>query len=103
MRRILIDTSAIFALAARNDKNHPAARGFLADWLEQEGGFVLPDVIFNGSMTLLKSRLGTQPAIQVGREMRRNPLCLWTPLEAGGERTLAGTGDRWAAFQQYDD
>ena len=39
--RILIDTGAIFAFVTRTDTHHAAAKGFVQDWLDQDGVFVL--------------------------------------------------------------
>ena len=97
MRRALIDTGAIYAFTCRTDANHPAAVAFVKDWLARQGVFVLVDLVFFETMTLLKARLGTSVALRVGRELRQNPVYHWTPLGADGER------DTWAAFEQYDD
>jgi len=95
--RILIDTGAIYAFVTRSDANHKSARRFVQRWLRQKGVFVLADVVFAETMTLLKIRLGGEVALRVGRELRENPVYLWTALGADGER------DAWAIFQQYDD
>jgi len=95
--RILIDTGAIFASVVRNDVNHEAARKFIARVLRSRSVFVLSDVVFGETMTLVKSRVGAETALAVGRELRRNPLYGWVALGTDGER------DTWATFQKYDD
>jgi len=65
--RILIDTGAIFAFVTRTDTHHEAAKRFVREWLDQEGIFVLLDIVFAETMTLLKARLGPESAIRVGR------------------------------------
>lgn len=94
---VLVDTGAIYAFVTRTDANHEAAKRFVEGWLEQSGRFVLADVVFAETMTLLKARLGTQIALRVGRELRRNPAYSWIWLGEKGER------DTWTVFQRYDD
>ncbi len=96
-QRILVDTGAIYAFATRNDRHHEAAKSFVRTWLDQDGLFVLPDVVFAETMTLFKARLGAGVALRFGRELRRNPAYLWDPLREEGER------DTWALFQRYAD
>jgi uncharacterized protein len=97
MRFILIDTGAIYALVTRNDQHHQEASAFVKELLVQGGTFVLADLVFAETMTLLKAHLGSDIAIRVGQELRRNPLYHWVPLGPEGER------ETWAIFQQYRD
>ncbi len=97
MRRVMIDTGAIYAFVARTDANHEAALAFTRQLLSDGSGFVLADIVFAETMTLLKARLGTAFALRAGRELRHNPIYQWMALGAEGER------DTWAAFQKYDD
>ena len=96
-QRLLIDTGAIYAFVTRSDPHHEAAKGFVREWLDQQGVFVLTDVVFAETMTLLKARLGSEIAIRVGRELRRNPAYSWRHLGEEGER------EAWAIFQRYSD
>lgn len=95
--RILIDTGAIYAFMTRTDRHHAAARRFVLDWLELGGTFLLPDLVFVETMTLLKARLGAESAVRVGLELRQNPVYTWVQLGAARER------DTWATFQKYQD
>jgi uncharacterized protein len=97
MPRILIDTSAIYAFVARTDVNHPRAVEFVKAARRQRSVFILPDLVFAETMTLLKARLGAGVAVRVGEELRSNPAYLWSPLTENAER------DTWATFQQYVD
>lgn len=97
MRRVLIDTGAIYAFVVRNDKHHAESVAFVKRHLARQGVFVLADVVFFEAMTLLKARVGAEIALRVGRELRQNPIYVWTPLGPEVER------DTWALFQQYDD
>lgn len=96
-QRVLVDTGAIYAFVTRTDAHHEAAASFVEGWLEKRGLFVLADVVFAETMTLLKARLGTQIALRVGRELRRNPAYSWIGLGEEGER------DTWAVFQRHED
>ncbi len=97
MRRVMIDTGAIYAFVARTDANHGAALAFTRQLLADGSSFVLADIVFAETMTLLKARLGTAFALRAGRELRENPTYQWVALGSEGER------DTWAAFQKYDD
>ncbi len=97
MRYALIDTSAIFAIANRRDRQHAAALTVARKWLAGHHEFVLLDWVFVEAMTLLKSRLGSDPAVQTGRELRRNPLYRWIEVDVDAEREI------WATFQKYAD
>jgi predicted nucleic acid-binding protein len=95
--RVLIDTGAIYAFITRTDKHHREAIAFVKNWLKRGGAFVLPDMVFAETMTLLKVRLGPAITVKVGRELRQNPAYLWVALGEEGERNT------WALFQKYDD
>ncbi len=59
--------------------------------------FILADLVFSETMTLIKRRLGAQIAIRVGRELRENPMYLWRALTPELEQTT------WEVFQKYED
>lgn len=81
----------------RNDAHHDEAKGFVRDWIERDGLFVLTDLVFAETMTLTKARLGASVALEVGRELRQNRAYSWLRLGLEGERAT------WAAFQRYED
>ena len=97
MSAILIDTSAIFAFVNRMDYEHKAALAFTQKWVAQNNQFVLPDIIFAESMTLLKARLGADIAIKAGSVLRTNSIYRWTALDADTE------AEAWTIFQHYRD
>jgi len=97
MRRALIDTGAIYALVAADDRHHATAAAFTENWVERRNIFLLPDLVFVETMTLMKRRLGPAVAIRVGRELRENPLFVWIA------RTPALEQETWSLFQSYDD
>jgi predicted nucleic acid-binding protein len=81
----------------RTDAHHEQAKRFVREWLDRAGIFVLSDLVFAETMTLLKARLGPEIAIRVGQELRQNPAYAWLSLGEDGER------ETWAAFQRYAD
>lgn len=95
--RALIDTGAIYAFVTRTDRHHEAAKNFVRSWLDRGGDFLLADLVFAETMTLLKARLGAAIALRVGRELRRNPLYCWHAIGREAER------DVWAVFDRYED
>lgn len=95
--RALIDTGAIYAFVTRTDRHHQKATDLVHRWLARQGQFLLADVVFAETMTLLKARLGSDLALRVGRELRRNPLYVWLPLGTEGE------AETWATFQRFAD
>jgi predicted nucleic acid-binding protein len=97
MRRVLVDTGALYAFAVEKDPHHTDARQFVKRWLAAGGVFLLTDVVFIETMTLVKARHGAQAAIALGRRLRASPSYEWIPLGEEGER------DTWSVFQRYAD
>ena len=97
MRRVLVDTGAVYAFVVRTDAHHQEAYAFTRQLLAVNGVLVLADVVFAETMTLLKARVGAGVAVQVGIELRRNPLYQWATLGEEGERAT------WEVFQRYAD
>lgn len=97
MKRVLVDTSAIYALTARRDRNHERARTFLTAAIGAGTRFVLADVVFAETMTLIRAHHGAETASRIGRALRHSALYQWQALAAEGEKAT------WAIFQQYDD
>jgi uncharacterized protein len=95
--KVLLDTGAVYAFVVRSDANHVSARRLVKTWLSRGGSFVLSDVVFAETMTLLKARVGGDIAIRVGRELRDGPAYAWVALGAEGER------ETWNVFQRFDD
>jgi uncharacterized protein len=97
MMRALIDTGAIYAIAAAGDKHHQEAAQFMKNWVKKDGIFFLSDLVFIETMTLVKRRLGTDVAIRLGWELRENPVFSWISLSPALEQ------ETWAVFRNYDD
>lgn len=94
---ILLDTSALYALIARDDKNHQAVSACLRRLASEGTRLLVIEPVFIESMTLIKRRLGSDVAITAGQKLRTSKVA---------ELTSWGTADRdatWAAFVRYAD
>ena len=97
MAAILIDTGAIFAYMARDDEFHAGAVQFVKQAFERKDRFLLLDLVFAETMTLLKTRLGSQSAAIMGAELRGNSSFIRLPLDSEAEE------ETWRIFRRYQD
>ena len=67
---IFLDTSAIYALAARSDQNHSAARRKFAAILTSDVPLVTHSYVLVEALALLQHRLGLATATRFERESR---------------------------------
>lgn len=65
--KLLVDTSALLALAFRDDVNHDAAVRFLRE--TPQARFVLTELILSEVVTRLRARAGAARAVAVGRSL----------------------------------
>jgi predicted nucleic acid-binding protein len=65
--KLLADTSALLALALRNDAHHPAAAGFVRQ--NPAARFVLTELILAEATTGLHARAGADQAVVIGRNL----------------------------------
>jgi predicted nucleic acid-binding protein len=65
--KLLADTSALLALALRNDAYHPAAAGFLRQ--SPQARFVLTELILSEVATRVRARAGAEQAVAIGRNL----------------------------------
>jgi predicted nucleic acid-binding protein len=65
--KLLADTSALLALALRNDAYHPAAAGFLRQ--SPQARFVLTELILSEVATRVRARAGADQAVAIGRSL----------------------------------
>jgi predicted nucleic acid-binding protein len=94
MRRVLLDTSALYASLDADDPNHTRARGFLTD---EPTVYLVPDTVFSEAMTLIKLDLGLTLAIATGKSiLAGSPFRLHrlSPEEFQ---------DTWQVFSRYTD
>jgi predicted nucleic acid-binding protein len=94
---MLIDTSAIFAVANRADVHHAQAARWLTDWLKGGGQVIVANYVFSEAVTLLKARMETTVAVETGRRLRNPALYEWLWLSPEDESAA------WAVFEQYAD
>lgn len=96
MRSIIVDTSALYALADRSDVNHVRAAAFFR---QQAGAarWVVSNHVFDEIMTLVKARLGVQAAIQLGLRLRTSRLMEFVVLSTADEQVV------WRVFMQHQD
>jgi len=67
MRQILVDTSALYALADARDPDHHAVAAFIREL--QDCTLLVTDYILDETLTLIKSRFGPRPAITMGEKL----------------------------------
>jgi predicted nucleic acid-binding protein len=65
--KLLADTSALLALALRNDAHHPAAAAFVRG--SPQARFVLTELIPSEVMTRVRARAGADQAVAIGRSL----------------------------------
>lgn len=97
MARILVDTSAIYALVDHGDGHHSAAEAFYRRALERRDRLVLADLIFIEAVTLLKGRFGSYVSVRTGESMRESATYAWVPLLPDCEQ------DVWDIFRTHTD
>lgn len=87
---IFLDTSAIYALASRNDPNHAAARRKFSAILTSETPIITHNYVLVEALALLQHRLGLASAARFERESRAFDIEWITP------ETHAEAARRWA-------
>ena len=95
MRAILADSGALLALIDRRDTNYVAASKF-AQTLQKANVFV-PETVFIETMTLVKARLGSSAAVELGNRLMKSALFLTVQL------TEEDRSDTWQIFSRYQD
>ncbi len=94
MRRILVDSGALLAMADPRDRHALAVSVFLK---ETDALYVMPDTVFAEAMTLIKSRLGAAAAVAVGTRLQESTRFRLHYLEADDRRAT------WQVFAHYID
>lgn len=97
MARLLLDTSAIYATVVRQDRNHEAAARLFREQVQSGRGFVILDLVFAESLTLMKARWGAQAAVRVGKRLREPTVFQWRSLSPALEQQT------WRTFERYQD
>ncbi len=68
--KLLADTSALLALAFRDDRNHAAAASFVRG--NPRARFLLTELIVGEAVTRLRARVGAPRAVGVARDLLRS-------------------------------
>ncbi|MFN3929761.1 MAG: type II toxin-antitoxin system VapC family toxin [Thermoflexus sp.] len=93
--RLLVDTSALYALVDASDPNHAIAKETALRLRNAE--YLLLDLVWVEIVTLVKRALGPELAIQVGQELLAGPPFTFYPVK--GE----DFSEAWALFQRFRD
>ena len=96
MIKVLVDTSALVALADADDRGHAAVHSWFIDQA-QNVGLVLTDYVFDECMTLMTVRFGAQAATSFGQRLRSSQFCQFVHLTPQDEAST------WQIFTQYLD
>ena len=93
-RRVFVDTSAWYALIDRGDPDH---RPVVAQLNAHRGRLVTSNYIFDETLTLLRYRLGFEPAFRFGEQLRNTRLAYLQRISQQDEEAA------WNIFAQYQD
>jgi len=96
MSAMIVDTSALYAVADRGDPHHNRAAAFLR---AQAGvsTLVISNHVFDETMTLLKVRLSMHAALQMGIRLRNSRMI---EMVVFGQEEEQAT---WRLFSQFAD
>jgi predicted nucleic acid-binding protein len=92
---MLIDSSALLAMVDVGDKYHVPAAQFARDHSKEI--FHLPEPVFIETMLLVKARLGTQPAVELGNLLQASARFVVTPWTPESRQAT------WEIFSRYTD
>lgn len=95
MTSFLIDRGALPALIDAGDTHYPAAAAFVQ--VNATATFYLPDTVFAEAMVLIKARLGTKPAVELGERLMKSSHFEIIRLTAEDRRVT------WEIFSHYTD
>lgn len=94
--KLLADTSALLALALRDDPNHGAAAAFARQ--NAQARFLLTELILAEVVTRFRARAGAEPAVAAGRSLlesrRYELLFVDADILAGALARMSRFGDK---------
>lgn len=96
MTQLIADSSGLYALVDRNDPHHLQAASFLKAQA-QAGAFLVCNHVFDETMTLVKARLGTRVALQLGLRLRNSRFVEMVVFSMADEQ------ETWRVFSQHTD
>ena len=88
MRQIFIDTSAYFALADEEDKNHQAASGKLQQLIRERASFTTTNIVIAETHTLTLKRIGYKTALEVIERIYSSQIRIYRIREADEKKAL---------------
>jgi predicted nucleic acid-binding protein len=92
--RLLVDTSAWYALADAQERDHEAVRAVLA---AHRGRLVTSDYVFDETITLVRKRRGWEKAHRLGAELRTGRAAVLVHV------TPADLDAAWSLFERRPD
>lgn len=95
-RRVLVDTSAYYALADRKDSLHRTAVTIATRLAEERARLFTTNFILAETHALLLHRLGRALAAQILADLRRSSVTIVRPTARDEERA-------WAIIERFDD
>jgi predicted nucleic acid-binding protein len=95
MKEFLVDSGALLALVDRTDKFHKRAAVFTG--ANASARFYIPETVFVETMVLVKARLGSKAALELGRRIRRGAELQIVEL------ARADWQETWNIFSRYTD
>jgi predicted nucleic acid-binding protein len=96
MTQVIADTSALYALVDRRDPHHFKAASYLKAQAANQA-LLVSNHVFDETMTIVKSRLGTRVAMQLGLRLRNSR---FVEIEVF---SMAQEQETWRIFSQYVD
>ena len=88
MRQIFIDTSAYFALADEEDKNHQAASGKMQQLIRERASFTTTNIVIAETHTLTLKRIGYKTALEVIERIYSSQIRIYRIREADEKKAL---------------
>jgi predicted nucleic acid-binding protein len=96
MTQVIADTSALYALVDRTDSHHGQAASFLKSQVSDRK-LLVSNHVFDETMTVVKVRLGTRVALQLGLRLRNSRFVEMVVFSPAQEQ------ETWRIFSQYND
>ena len=92
MRQVLVDSSALYALADANEVDHQTVSDFVRQG-PRVFTLIVTDWILDETLTLIKSRFGWHMAVRMGERIRDSTFCQFVHLTPQDEQRT------WEIFQ----
>ena len=97
MTAIFVDTSAFYALADGQDRNHRSARKALSSLDHNGRDLVTTTYVVDEILTLVRYRLGHKRAVILGEKLMASEWCRVIEVSEGLRRSA------WEIFVRHDD